>query len=64
MNNTRKTNSITGVALIQLLDLPLNAHGRVDTSIGDKTEYGLAKTIERIFTDPKFAQSLARGYQP
>ena len=60
-NNTRKLNSNTGLALIKLLNLQLNEYGRVDTAIGDKSEYGLAKTIDRIFTDDKFAQSLARG---
>lgn len=61
MSSTRSLNSTTGAALIKLLKLPINEHGRVNTVIGDKSEYGLAKTINRIFTDDKFAQSLARG---
>jgi hypothetical protein len=52
-------NSTTGAALIVLLNLQLNSHGRVDTSIGDKSEYVLAKTIERIITDAKFAKAIA-----
>lgn len=59
--HTEASNTV-GAALIALLDLPINAHGRVDTSIGDKTEYGLAKTIERIFADDKFAKSIAKGH--
>ena len=56
-----KVNSTTGEAIIALLQLPITEYGRVDTSIGDKTAIGLAKTIERIFNDAKFAKSVARG---
>jgi len=51
-------NSITGAAIIKLLGLELNNHNRVDTIVGDKSEYGLAKTVERIITDDKFAKSI------
>ena len=54
-------NNTTGAAIIALLNLPLNSHGRVDTVLGDKSEYGLAKTVERIITDDKFAKSLVKG---
>jgi hypothetical protein len=61
MNNTRNINSVTGAALIKLLNLNLNVHGRIATSVGDKSEYGLAKTVERIITDVKFAKAVLQG---
>ena len=56
-----KVNSHTGEAIIALLHLPIAEYGRVDTSIGTKTAVGLALTIQRIFDDPKFAKSIAKG---
>jgi len=56
-----KVNSLTGEAIIALLHLPTGVYGRVDTSIGDKTAIGLAKTIERIINDDAFAKQIARG---
>lgn len=50
-----------GAAIIKLLGLSLNEHGRVDMATGDKNEYGLAKTIERVFNDPEFVKSVNKG---
>jgi hypothetical protein len=40
-----------GNKLIDLLDLPVKENGRVDTSGGDKTPVGLAKTILRVIEE-------------
>ena len=56
-----KLSGAVGAALIKLLSLKHNQHGRIDTSIGDKTAYGLAKTVERILNDDKFAKSIANS---
>jgi len=61
MTTDIKVNSAKGEAIIALLQLPTGEYGRVDTSIGTKTAIGLAKTIERIFTDDTFAKQIARG---
>jgi hypothetical protein len=37
-----------GMRLIEVLGLKLKRNGRVDTSWGDKTPYGLALTVKRI----------------
>lgn len=50
----------TGAALIALLGISLNAHGRVATIIGDKSEYGLAMTVKRLMDDPTFAKMLLK----
>ncbi len=59
--NDTKVNSLTGEAIIALLQLPVGEYGRVNTSIGNKTAVGLAKTIHRIINDYDFAKSIARG---
>jgi hypothetical protein len=56
-----KVNSLTGEAIIALLQLTVGEYGRVNTSIGTKTAVGLAKTIQRIYDDKAFAKSIARG---
>lgn len=40
-----------GLELIQLLGLKVKKNGRVDTSWGDKSPEGLARTVERINHD-------------
>lgn len=56
-----KVNTLTGEAIIHLLQLTTGQYGRVDTSIGTKTAVGLALTVERIIKDHDFAKSIARG---
>ena len=56
-----KVNTLTGEAIIHLLQLTTGEYGRVNTSIGTKTAVGLAKTIERVINDHDFAKSIARG---
>ena len=56
-----KVNTLTGEAIIALLQLSIGEYGRVDTSIGTKTAVGLAKTIQRIIDDKAFAKQIARG---
>lgn len=53
--------STYSAAIVALLNLRPNQHDRIDTIIGDKSEYGLAKTIERIITDDKFAKFIIKG---
>lgn len=63
MNNKQeqvKVNTLTGEAIIHLLQLTVGEYGRVNTIIGTKTAVGLAKTIERVITDHNFAQSLLK----
>lgn len=43
-----------GNKLIELLALKVKSNGRVDTSVGDKTPMGLAKTVKRFIEDPNF----------
>jgi hypothetical protein len=40
-----------GEKLIDLLKLHVKENGRVDTSWGDKTAYGLALTVKRIIEE-------------
>ncbi len=56
-----KVNTLTGEAIIKLLNLTMGEYCRVDTSIGTKTAVGLAKTIERVINDHEFAKSIVRG---
>ena len=45
-----------GNQIIELLSLPVKKNGRVDTTWGDKTPAGLARTIDRVLADlvPEF----------
>ena len=40
-----------GNRLIELLDLKVKSNGRVNTSGGDKTPVGLAKTVKRLIEE-------------
>lgn len=40
-----------GNKLIELLDLRVKDNGRVDTSGGDKTPVGLARTVKRLIAE-------------
>ena len=60
-DNNTQINSRTGEAIIALLQLETGMYGRVDTSIGDKTAVGLAKTVQRIFNDEDFAKQIIKG---
>jgi|TARA_Y100000034_G_scaffold129767_1_gene186855 hypothetical protein len=46
-----ETADMVGKRLIAMLGLRVKTNGRVDTSIGDKTPAGLARTLLR-FLDP------------
>jgi hypothetical protein len=59
--NDTKINTLTGEAIIALLQLSTGEYGRIYTSIGTKTAVGLAKTIHRIINDYDFAKSIAKG---
>lgn len=54
-------NSKVGAAIIALLNLQPNQNDRIDTIIGDKSEYGLAMTVARILDDESFRKSLIKG---
>lgn len=53
--------TVTGEAIIALLDLPIGEYDRVQTLVGTKSAFGLALTIERVINDPKFAKDIVRG---
>ena len=56
-----KVNTLTGEAIIALLQLSIGEYGRVQTSIGSKSAVGLALTLQRIMDDKAFAKSIVRG---
>ena len=50
-----------GNELIELLDLKVKENGRVDTSGGDKTPIGLAKTVKRLIEEGVAGYPLPQG---
>ena len=56
-----KLNTLTGEAIIKLLQLDVVEYGRVNTSIGTKSTIGLAITIARIINEHDFAKSIVKG---
>lgn len=56
-HRTSEMANARGEALAKLFMLPKKENGRYDTIIGDKTEAGLAVTVERLFTDVKFTDA-------
>lgn len=53
MKSQQQIDTIIGNKLIELLDLPVKATGRVDTSGGDKTPQGLALTVKRLIEETR-----------